>query len=263
VAGAGPQSPGAAGLQLFARYAYPPNSLGYCGPPDHQALLEYAATGTTDAGLGQLARAFSGPWPYLTLIAGAAGIADPFDYRVVEAYWIGNELLEDVDVADFGNRLREEFRPRAGSRWQFLEEAVPARAVCHHSFHVFGVYPWAGVLRSGRVEEPMHVLERCRIRWGRVVGVDAAHATVESRPLRWDGRLLELGDPRHERVLRSANGTGFLDELAPGDVVSLHWDWVCDRLTPRQLANLRRYTQRQLDITNARTTHPGTDLALT
>ena len=33
------------GPALFARYAYAPNALGYCGPNDPSALLESAALG--------------------------------------------------------------------------------------------------------------------------------------------------------------------------------------------------------------------------
>ena len=93
------------GLQLFARYAYPPNERGFCGPADHRQLLEYRAAGVTDAGLAELARSFTGPWPYLTLLAGAAGIADPFDYRVVEAYWVGSSLLDRVSHSGPGVAL--------------------------------------------------------------------------------------------------------------------------------------------------------------
>ncbi len=50
--------------------------------------------------------------------------------------------------------------------------------------------------------------------------------------------------------------------LVPGDWVALHWDWVCDRLSPRQLANLRRSTSRQLAITNDRVAHSGPGVAM-
>ena len=81
---------------LFARYAYPPNALGYCGPPDPGALV---AASSPSAGAGDLlsvARSFSGVWPYLELIAASNGIADPLDSRVVAAYWVGSELLEGI-----------------------------------------------------------------------------------------------------------------------------------------------------------------------
>lgn len=82
-----PAGPPLAGPLLFVRYAYPPNSLGYCGPADSRAFYEYGAAGVVDRGLVELAQAFHGAWPYLELIAGASGIADPLDRRVVEAYW--------------------------------------------------------------------------------------------------------------------------------------------------------------------------------
>jgi hypothetical protein len=38
--------------------------------------------------------------------------------------------------------------------------------------------------------------------------------------------------------------------LAVGDRVSLHWDWVCDRLSPAQLDALAEASARQLDLAN-------------
>jgi hypothetical protein len=254
----------AAGLQLFARYAYPPNERGYCGPADARMLLEYAATGTTDRGLAELARGFSGPWPYLTLLAGAAGLDDPFDARVVEAYWVGNELLERVATGDFGRTLEDRFRGRAGrAAFGFLAEGVPAGALCHHSFHVFGVYPWVGLLAESHRGEPLHILDRCRIRWGRVLEVGGTEVVVESQSLTWDGRRLDLGAPAAETARQALDGFGLPGAaLAPGDTVALHWDWVCDRLSARQLRNLQHYTRHQLHLTNERVAHSGPGAAL-
>jgi uncharacterized protein DUF6390 len=239
------------GAQLFARYAYPPNALGYCGPDDHLALLEYGAAGATDRGLVELARGFDGAWPYLEVIAAANGIADPLDERVVEAYWVGNALLDRIDLREFGAFLDDRFRGRAGRGWSTIAEAIPAGAVPHHSFHVFQVYPWVGLMRAGWSEHPLRVLDRCRIRWGTVVEIEGELATVRFRPLVWDGRELSLGTPSLEQVPVSIDGKGFVAALRPGDAVSLHWDWVCDRLTPGRLAALRRFTARQLTIANA------------
>jgi hypothetical protein len=247
---------------LFARYAYPPNERGFCGSADHRELLDYGAAGVVDPGLRQIARSFTGPWPYLKLIAGAAGIADPFDHRVVEAYWIGNDLLDRVDMARFGNALMDRFRRVAGASWGHLAEAVPAGAVAHHSFHVFGVYPWVGLLASYRGGHPLHILDRCRIRWGRVVAVEGDQVVVRFQPLTWDGATVGLGAPELETATRSIEGTGFVPDLQPDDWVALHWGWVCDRLTRRQVVNLRRFTHRQLEITNSRVRHSGPGMAL-
>ena len=244
------------GAILFARYAYAPNSLGYCGPVDHRALLDYAAAGSVDAGLRQLARGFEGAYPYLELIARATGRADPLDARVVEAYWLGNDLLDEVDMRTFRASLQQRFRRRAGTRWGFLAEAVPVGAVPNHAFHVFGVYPWIGLLNGDRRDTPLAALDRCRIRWGQVLSADGDEVVVRSRPLLFDGRRLALGPARAEVVERAVDGVGFVGELAAGEWVSLHWHWVCDRLTPRQLVNLRANTLRQLAIGNELVSHP-------
>jgi len=237
---------------MFARYAYPPNLRGYCGPPDHATLLEYGSSGVVDPDLLELARSFTGPWPYLTLIAAASGIADPFDHRVVEAYWIGNSLLEGIDTAEFGDKLDGSFRRRAGSRWSLLTEAIPHGIVPHHAFHVFGVYPWVGLLTESDRGEPLEILEGCRIRWGRVVEKEGDSVVVRTRPLTWDGKRLDLGVPHLETAQCAADGMSLVDDIRKGEWVALHWNWVCDRLTDRQLANLRRYSQRQLEVTNER-----------
>jgi uncharacterized protein DUF6390 len=244
------------GPQLFARYAYPPNELGYCGPEDHLALLEYGDEGVSDPGLRGLARGFDGAWPYLELIAHANGISDPLDARVVEAYWVGNRLLELVDARAMGRYLEETFRARVGQRWAMLEEVVTAGSVPHHSFHVFAVYPWVGLLRAGRAE-PLHVLDRCRVRWGRVRSVDGDLAVVASRLLSWDGHALSLGPVREEAVRAASGGRAFVHDLRPGERVAMHWDWICDRLDPSREAALRRYTRLHLDMVNSRLIHPG------
>lgn len=251
------------GLQLFARYAYAPNELGFCGPQDHQTLFEYATTGTVDRGLAQFARAFPGPWPYLTLMAGSAGLDDPFDERLVEAYWIGNELLDRVAMADFGRMLEQWFRPHAGRHWSGLAETVPAGALANHCFHVFGVYPWMSLLQSGRATtEPVRQMDRCRIRWGEVLAIESDEVTVRCRPLAFDGHDLYLADAAVESVTRGIRGASFVRDLEPGDWVSMHWHWVCERLDARQLANLRRVTAVHLDLVNRRVDHSGPGKAM-
>jgi hypothetical protein len=49
-------------------------------------------------------------------------------------------------------------------------------------------------------------------------------------------------------------GRSLLAAVTPGDVVSLHWDEVCDHLTPGQRDQLQRRTTDQLTLTNATAT---------
>lgn len=237
------------GALLFARFAYPPNQLGYCGPDDSRSLLEHAAAGEGGEDLRRLARAFEGAWPYLELIAAANGLHDPLDARVVDAYWVGNRLLERVGPLALSRSLEDRFAVRTGRRFERLVAAAPVGALPHHAFHVFGVYPWVGLLRSGRVDQPLMVLDRCRIRWGRVEAVSGDRAVVRSRPLVWDGRHLALGIPRPEEVTVGDNGLSLID-VTVGDWCAVHWDWVCDVLSPARLAALQHHTGRQLAVVN-------------
>jgi len=235
---------------LFVRYAYPPNALGYCGPPDPKALVDAGSPDASAEDLVSVARRFSGAWPYLELIASSNGIADPLDARVVEAYWVGSELLEGVPAASLLGAIGKHPDSGLGGGSQ-LREAVMAGGVAHHSFHVFAVYPWLRMLRSGREGPPLEVLDRCRIRWGAVETVEGDTVTVTSKGLVFGDGHLSLGPERTERVRRSLDGVGPPLDLKPGDAVSLHWDWVCDRLAPPALGWLQRCTERNLVAVNA------------
>lgn len=243
------QSQAAAGELLFARYAYPPNELGYCGPGDGQALLDLAA-GVGEDDVGTRARLFEGAWPYLEIIASSAGIGNPLDARVVEAYWVGNELLEVVNPAYFAQAARRRFAAQPGADWASLDRVHQWPAVPHHSFHVLTVYPWMGVIREGRGGPALSILDRCRIRWGRVTSVHGDQVDVSCQPLSWDGAVLGLGEERAETVRWAQSGRSLSSAVEPGEWVSLHWDWVCDKLTSSQLDALRNFTDRQLAITN-------------
>jgi len=249
--GAAADSAATPGPVLFARYAYPPNQLGYCGPADSAELLGTAAEGVDLATLSHLATGFSGAWPYLELIAKCNGIANPLDARVVEAYWVGNDLLDRVPAEALLASLGDRFESRAGPRFGPVASAVPLGGVCQHSFHVFAVYPWLGLLRVGMEGPPLTVLDRCRIRWGRVQAVTGDLVTVRNRVLAFESSRLVLGPEQVEEVRRSVDGVGLAPEVVAGDTVSLHWDWVCDLLSPAALARLRRCTATNLAAVNA------------
>jgi hypothetical protein len=240
----------AAGSLVFARYAYPPNALGLCGADEPRTLLEYGDAHAADAGLAQLAATFDGAWPYLELIAHANRIEDPLDVRVVQAYWVGNDLLRHVTPAALARHVDDRFRGRIGRAAERVVGAVAAGAVPHHCFHVFAVYPWLGLLRSGVVEEPLRVLEHCRTTPARVVSVSAEEADVALRPLVWDGSRLALGPPCARTVRWRREGLGFVPALSVGRAVALHWDFVCDVLAPGEERALRAVTARVLTAVN-------------
>ena len=225
------------GAQLFARYAYPPNELGYCGPPDASVLLGRGPS--ADEAIVRHARRFEGAWAYLELIAVAAGIGDPLDPRVVEAYWVGNDLLDLIGGADVARQLQDRLPPQPGASW--------FAGAAHHGYQVFSVYPWVGLLAKarGNPAAALDILQQCRIRWGEVVGIAGVRVEVRSAPLEVIEGRLALGEPCVDTAALTMDGRAQI-----GDTVSMHWDWVCDVLGPDQVTQLRAYTLEQLLAAN-------------
>ncbi len=239
------------GALLFGRYAFPPNRLGYCGPADHPALFQYVTQGVSDQGLVALERQFDGAFPYLRLIAQANHIADPFDWRVVEAYWIGNQYLERVAASPFYESLRERFRDRmAPGTFGWLASKLEHGARPHHNFHVFEIYLRAGLTRDRTAVIGLERMDACRISWGRVSAVEGAHLVVERPALALREGKLALTEPVPVRVARQLDGRGFADGAQVGDEVSMHWDWVCEVLSPSALRRLIGATRRYLALAN-------------
>ena len=234
------------GLLLFIRYAFMPNHLGYCGGNNQEVLFEHAAAGQADQRLAPLLAKFTGAFPYLQTIAAANSIADPFDARVVEAYWLGNELLERVEASALFRSLEERFgRQLTGALRDQVLRKPPQGARPYHLFHVLDVYRHLDHDGIG-----MAAMESCRISWGRVTSVEGAELVVRRQPLVVRGTDLALGDEVDERVLRSISDRSFADDVVAGDWVSIHWGWTCEVLDERRLANLRRWSEYHLALAN-------------
>ncbi|MFN8033286.1 MAG: DUF6390 family protein [Mycobacterium sp.] len=239
---------GEPGWELFARYAFPPNELGYCGPADASVLLR----GGERTAVAEHAAGFDGAWPYLQEIAASTGSADPLDAAVVRTYWIGGPQLAAVDDARLARRLRKEFARQPTG----VLNTVGA-VLAHHSFHVFAVYPWVRFLDID-ASTPLRILQACRIRWGTVQRVDGDHVVMTSPPLRFTDGTLTLGEAATESVRWSRDGTSLAPAPRPGDTVAAHWDWVCGPLDDDEATALEEATVTTLDVVNAaRQTEPS------
>lgn len=232
------------GLLRFARYAYPPNERGLCGPDRSAELADAIRSGVEDSDVRRLAQGFDGAWPYLVLLGSRLSRGDPLAEQVVDSYWLGDPRGRAVGVSSLGDSLRERFGGRAG--WPGLRDAIDAGGWPTHAYHVFMVYPWIGLIRSGLVDPGLEVVDRCRIRQGRVVDVLEDTALVASDRLRWNGHSVEVGPTVTETVSILQNGA----RLEPGALVSLHWNWVCEQITDRQAAWLTASQEHHLRLAN-------------
>ncbi|HTW55709.1 MAG TPA: DUF6390 family protein [Thermoplasmata archaeon] len=226
------------GVRLGARFSLATNRLNYCGPEGAERWLHRAiVTGEgTDVARRALA-GFEALVPYLDAIARKHG-RDRFDRDVVEAYWVGNPLLDAFDRSDFVRilgELVERGLPR--SLADRLAAGLPERPLPHHAFHV--AYVGVGNV-TGHVATTVPNIEACRPGWGTVTAVtgdriDLDRSTVALR----DGRLA-LGPTRPAAL---AFDPAVLPGVRAGDVVAVHWEMPVLVLSAEQAANLRRYTE--------------------
>lgn len=234
------------GPRLFAHYSFMPNRLTYCGGGnDSEALFDYVVAGESDPGLVEMLSKFTGALPYMRLIAHSNLIPDPFDRQVVEAYWLGNRLLEGVEARALYDNLRHRFaRHLPANTLNLVLGKAPAGARPHHSFHVLEVCPRNGWPHS------LDFMDNCRISWGKVTSVNGNLLETEVEPLVLLDNDLSLGAPERRMINCQIDGQGFVEEVQPGDWISIHWGWACQILTQEQLANLQKWTRYHLNLAN-------------
>jgi len=233
------------GVQLGARFSLATNRLQYCGPADAEPLLYRAIT--TDAGHAEAARALSGfeaLMPYLELIAAKHG-RTPFDTEVVEAYWVGNSLLDAFARDDFV-RLLEALTRRGLPRSMAarLAERLPPHPLPHHTFHV----AFVGVGNvTGHVPTTLGNMEACRPAWADVVEARDSVLRVRGPTLVLDGGAVAWGPPVEREVRYDPK---VIPDPRPGDSVAIHWSWPALRLTASQRLALETYSRRSVEQAN-------------
>jgi hypothetical protein len=105
-------------------------------------------------------------------------------------------------------------------------------------------------MRTGIVDEPLRVLDQCRTTPGRVLSVEGDRAEVLAPLLACSGSELRLGPWAPREVHWRADGLAFAETLQPGDWVSLHWDFVCERMTGYRARRLLDSTAQALNAVN-------------
>ena len=233
------------GVQLGARFSIATNRLQYCGPAEAAPVLYRAIT--SDGGHVEAARALAGfeaLMPYLELIAAKHG-RDPFDREVVEAYWIGNSLLDAFDRGDFLRLLEALTRrglPRSIARR--LGDHLPSHPLPHHLFHV--AYVGVGTV-TGHVPTTLANMESCRPAWAEVVEATDALLRVRGPTLTLRDEVVDWGPPVDREFHYDPR---VLPDPHRGDSVAVHWGWPALALAPSQRDALERYSRRSLDQAN-------------
>ena len=238
------------GIFRCSRYSFGPNRLHYCGPDANHEMKAYLKEGRSDGGLSLILKQFDTLSKYLRLIARSNNIADPFDDKVVEAYWIGNEFLESIEKNALYRHLIDDHKLKKKislKDFDALVSKIGQGAVPHHSFHVLNVWRRTGHLERDHTVESM---DECRISWGRVREVEGPVITVETEPLVLKDMKLGLGKPIVRKITRHLETDTDIDLLEKNDIVTIHWGVPCEVITPKQAAVLKKYTMQNIAFAN-------------
>ncbi len=244
--------------ELFhAKHALQPNSLGYCGPDENSRILEHLHTSSVSEDLTSTLTRFEAAYPFVRMIAKSTG-RQPFDKEVTEAYWIGNSLLDRVQPSeffDFAHKGLISSRKRVGKKDGLTEEETKllfrefgAIAKPHHTFYVLGMYARSNI-KTANQGKLLELMDSCRVSWGRVLEVKQKTLVVERVPLAFQDENLTLAAPEKKEVHYDREIAPF-SSVRRGDWVSLHWNFASEKLTPRQLGNLRKYAAQGIEATN-------------
>lgn len=238
------------GLTLCSRYSFPPNSLSLCGPSKQKDLKWYSTSGKADKGTREILSQFSTLFPYLSLIAYENNIKDPFDKRVVEAYWLGNALLHNTPINKFVKHLNEKIKLKKKIKKKQLESIfnkITEGALPHHSFHVLNIYKRTGHMDISYTIETM---DACLINWGKVKKIFPTAIIIETKPLKLIADKLTFGKTIFRTIMAQEKKDLLFNSLKAGDWISYHWGYFCQKLTERQIKNLTYYTHFSLKLAN-------------
>lgn len=233
------------GIALASRFSIATNRLNYCGPAEAEPTLYRAIVsgqGTPDA--RRALEGFEALWPYLEAIS-AKHHLDPLDAKVVEAYWIGNDLLDAFTPEDFRRILLAlQRRGLPASIAARLAQNLPREPLPHHVFHV--AFVGVGAV-TGHVPTTLDNVEACRPAWAEVKERTPTTLRLKRPTLRTHEGTLQWGPERTEELPYDPRT---LPGVAAGQSVVVHWGWPAMVLAPSQLAALREFTRRSLHAAN-------------
>lgn len=239
------------GIISCCRYAYPPNSLSLCGPIGEKDNLKYYSTKKIwDKGTKEILTSFATLTPYLRLIANENSIGDPFDKRVVEAYWLGNSLLSKISKKSLAVHLTEKLSLKKKLEYRQLNKILDKlrhETVPLHAFHVMNIYKRTGHLDTVQTIETM---DACIINWGIVIENNPSEIRIKTQRLARNENKL-IWEFNIERTVKTQGIKDLESEkVKPGDYISYHWGYFCEKISKKQLINLQYFTGLSLKSAN-------------
>jgi hypothetical protein len=244
-------------LQLCSRFALTPNQLGYCGKDSAPAKLQKCVVTSDCSRVEEELKKFIVLNPYLQTIAKATDLS-PFSYEVIEAYWLGSDLLDQIKLKHY-DLLLENFISQGVPDFlvEELKNKQPKKFIPIHLFNILHV----GVGRaSGSVPFNIDSINNCMLRWGTVSKVNKNESTaqVEVTSLKAVSSFNPLTEGSSRKQSASTSGISyefaqriktfnfnpaFTPNLKVGDNVAVHWGFIPKILSKDEQKKLSFYTK--------------------
>ncbi|MDD2753831.1 MAG: DUF6390 family protein [Candidatus Portnoybacteria bacterium] len=244
----------ASGPKIAALYGLIPNRLGFCGP--QQELLKKFIVGKLSIPeIIPTLEKFEAAYEYYQLIARKNKMPSPFNKKVIEAYWLGNNLLDKITANDLRALIMERFcKPGLLSKKEAKKRAdmIPADSKPHHSFHVLVLGSITGSVDfTGNTK----LKDTCRVGWGRAIKLKTKNEKLKTETIvvKYDPLIgknnIKFGRPIEKELTWDRE---ILPSVEIGDRVSFHWNHAMQKLNEENIINLHKYTQNTLDTLYAK-----------
>lgn len=181
----------------------------------------------------------SSPYMWYRFVAWKSpDIKDPFDKKVIEAYWEGNELLKKESKRSFETFLAEEEIPEL--KWNTFLRFIPGNVF--YPFHNFLIlknfYPGL---------ENVKEIDNCKVSVGRITDVGEAVLKVSYSALTYDKKSKNLNlKAGYEEILKR----GFVENVHEGDIISFHRGPTRRRLNEQKNISIYQATKNAIKLFN-------------
>lgn len=231
-------------LKLASLFSYSPNQRGYCGRSSAGHVFFRCIRDGVCGDVSQELTHFIVLYPYLKTIASVTGLS-PFDHKVVEAYWLGNDLLKKMPTEAY-DILLDMFKQQGVPVWLIdsLRKKRPAKFIPTHLFQVLHV----GVGQaSGAVPFNLASVNNCMVRWGKVVSVTEKKIELNLSKLSKSQKSYQV---IRTKEMVSAEAFPFFKPKV-GDTVAMHWRHGVKILSREEEKDLMYWTKQVLKYTVA------------
>ncbi|MCX8189997.1 MAG: DUF6390 family protein [Candidatus Diapherotrites archaeon] len=229
-------------LSRACKYALAPNKLGYCGKCDYSEIYISFLKNPKQEDVPKIEeslKSFRAMYSYLKLIAEYNNV-NPFSEKAIEAYWLGNSLLDNVPVEAVKSLIKNDFIEIPLKQREMKADFLKKKVLLQHSFHVLYIN-----FLNPRLKPIAKNMDNCIVKYGKVLEIWKDKVKTKSMALSYN-----LGEIKvMEKVLSFENPYRY--DLKKGDLVSAHWGNIIEKIDKIGKSKIKESTFSNLALANS------------